>query len=295
VVASAIKRPSATVTDPSSNASAGLAGALAAVIVAIARRTHGGDVVRVLAAGSSESLEADLRGARGDDTASNEPDPWRALTLTVRVDDDAFAARLVVCHEQALVAPDPPWTRQVLSRLGPTPLSIPIVACQARCTVAECAELRTGDVLLPEAWPLGRGKNGGLAGPVLLAAPGSDAVGVRAVLSDDGRLVLSGEVEPLAAAEARMAESDESEGGALLAAIGDVPVIVRVELGEARMAARDWASLGRGDVVTLGRRVGEQVVLRVGGIPVARGQLVEVDGHVGVRIDERISEERTTA
>ncbi len=295
VVAGAIRRPPARVIDPSSEASASLAGALAAVIVAIARRAGGGDAFRALAAGPAGSLEADLRHTVGDDTALSGPDPWRALTFAVRVDDDLYAARLVVWHEQALLAPDPPWTREVLSRLGPTPLSIPIVACQTWSTVAECAELRTGDVLLPEAWPLGRGKNGRMIGPVLLAAPGSDAVGVRAVLNDEGDLVLSGEVEPLSAAEARMAESDESEGGALITAIGDVPVVVRVEIGEARMAARDWASLGRGDVVTLGRRVGEQVVLRVGGIPVARGQLVEVDGHVGVRIDERITEERTTA
>jgi flagellar motor switch/type III secretory pathway protein FliN len=78
----------------------------------------------------------------------------------------------------------------------------------------------------------------------------------------------------------------------LIDAIGDVPVLVRVELGEARMAARDWAAVGKGDVVTLGKRVGESVVLRVGGVPVARGDLVEVDGEVGVRIVERLAGDR---
>ena len=105
--------------------------------------------------------------------------------------------------------------------------------------------------------------------------------------------MLSGELEPLWAAETEMA--DPGSTAALLDAIGDVPVVVRVEIGEARMPARDWASLGRGDVIALGRPVGEQVVLRVGGVPVARGQLVEIDGEVGVRIDERIAEDRTTA
>ena len=52
-----------------------------------------------------------------------------------------------------------------------------------------------------------------------------------------------------------------------------------------------WAVLARGDVVTLGRRVGEPVLLRVGGIPVARGDLVEIDGEVGVRIVERLAED----
>jgi flagellar motor switch/type III secretory pathway protein FliN len=37
--------------------------------------------------------------------------------------------------------------------------------------------------------------------------------------------------------------------------------------------------------------VGEAVVLRVGGVPVARGDLVEIDGEVGVRIVERLAED----
>jgi flagellar motor switch/type III secretory pathway protein FliN len=117
--------------------------------------------------------------------------------------------------------------------------------------------------------------------------------GVRALFGDDGRLVLSGEIEPLSAAEADM--SDAEETGAILSAVGDVPVVIRVEIGEARMPAREWASLRPGDVITVGRRVGEQVVLRVGGVPVARGQLVDVEGEVGVRIDERVAEAGTTA
>jgi flagellar motor switch/type III secretory pathway protein FliN len=57
------------------------------------------------------------------------------------------------------------------------------------------------------------------------------------------------------------------------------------------MAAREWAALTSGDVVSLGRRVGEAVVLRVGGVPVARGDLVEIDGEVGVRIVERLADD----
>ena len=64
--------------------------------------------------------------------------------------------------------------------------------------------------------------------------------------------------------------------------------------GEATMAAREWAALGRGDVVALGRRVGEPVLLRVGGVIVARGDLVEIDGEVAVRIVDRVQGEWTT-
>jgi flagellar motor switch/type III secretory pathway protein FliN len=46
--------------------------------------------------------------------------------------------------------------------------------------------------------------------------------------------------------------------------------------------------LAKGDIITLGRRVGEHVVLRVSGVPIARGDLVQIDGEIGVRIVERL-------
>ena len=80
----------------------------------------------------------------------------------------------------------------------------------------------------------------------------------------------------------------------LVDAVGDIPVVVRVEIGEATMTAREWAALRPGDVVTLGRRAGEHVVLRAGGVPVARGELVTVDGEVGVRVVERFGGDVTS-
>ena len=59
---------------------------------------------------------------------------------------------------------------------------------------------------------------------------------------------------------------------------------MRVELGTVEMKAREWAELGPGDVIALGRRVGDPAILRVGGVELARGELVQVDGEYGVRI-----------
>ena len=70
-------------------------------------------------------------------------------------------------------------------------------------------------------------------------------------------------------------------------ALLDAPVVVRVEIGVCEMPAREWAALGRGDVVTLGRRLGEPVVLRIGGVEAAIGELVQVEGEVAVRILQR--------
>lgn len=72
-----------------------------------------------------------------------------------------------------------------------------------------------------------------------------------------------------------------------LEVLEDAPVVVRVELGSVEMKAREWAELAPGDVIALGRRVGDAAILRVGGVELARGELVQVDGEYGVRIVAR--------
>lgn len=275
VLARVVRRPVPRAIDPTATAGAASSGAFAAVVAAVLRRAHAGGRVRVLAAGPSMGLENDVRRAAPD---------AQALTLTVLVDDEAFEARVVAAPSAMLASASRPWTGGDLAALGVLPLEVPVVACACASTVAEVASLGVGDVLLPGPWPLKRAP-AGLSGPVLLAPAGGD-VGISAHLGDDGRLVLRGGAEPLGKAEATM---DAGAGKAeLVDAVGDVPVVIRVEIGEARMAAREWARLGAGDVVALGRRIGEKVVLRVGGVPVARGDLVDVEGEVGVRIVERL-------
>ncbi|HEX3770954.1 MAG TPA: FliM/FliN family flagellar motor switch protein [Polyangiaceae bacterium] len=281
LVARVLRRPLAKVSGRLDRDAAGpVAGAVAAVVMAAARRAPAdGPLPVVIAAGAAEDLEPRF------------VDPeraWLAVALTVLVDDDAFDARAVVARDVAETAAPPAWTPADLASLGGTPLGVPLVACTTTMTLAALGELRAGDALLPGSWRLAASAGRELTGEVVLAAPSASA-GVRARLVEGGRLVLSGEVVPLgdgAGDNEAMTDSDGKEP--LLDTLGDVPVVVRVEIGEARMAAREWASLGPGDVVTLGRRVGELVVLRVGGVPVARGELVNVEGEVGVRIAERI-------
>lgn len=106
--------------------------------------------------------------------------------------------------------------------------------------------------------------------------------------------MLRGEAEHLGEMpEPETATGDAADVDALVENVGEIPVVVRVELGEATMTARQWAALGKGDVVALGRRLGEPVVLRVGGVPVATGELVEIEGEVGVRIVARTAGDTT--
>ena len=75
-------------------------------------------------------------------------------------------------------------------------------------------------------------------------------------------------------------------------AVLEAPVVVRVELGQVSMPASDWAKLRPGDVIETGQRIAEPVVLRIAGRAVARGELVDVDGELGVRIQELVGEKR---
>jgi flagellar motor switch/type III secretory pathway protein FliN len=82
------------------------------------------------------------------------------------------------------------------------------------------------------------------------------------------------------------ASSDEAGDGPVADALADAPVVVRVELGTVTLSAREWASVRTGDVLTTGTRIAERATLRVGGMVVARGELVDVEGEIGVRIHE---------
>jgi flagellar motor switch/type III secretory pathway protein FliN len=64
------------------------------------------------------------------------------------------------------------------------------------------------------------------------------------------------------------------------------PVVVHVEVGSVTLTARQWAEVRPGDVLETGVTVGGPVVLRALGREIARGELVDVDGEIGVRIQE---------
>jgi flagellar motor switch/type III secretory pathway protein FliN len=67
--------------------------------------------------------------------------------------------------------------------------------------------------------------------------------------------------------------------------IEDVPVEVAVEVARVRLSVRELLDLAPGAVVPMGAPVGP-VELRAGGRRVARGELVDIDGELGVRVTE---------
>jgi flagellar motor switch protein FliM len=76
-------------------------------------------------------------------------------------------------------------------------------------------------------------------------------------------------------------DANRPEGGDLLA---DIPLQLAVELARVPVTADEVVALKVGQVIELHRSPGEPVELSVNGKVVARGELVEVEGQLGVRV-----------
>lgn len=77
-----------------------------------------------------------------------------------------------------------------------------------------------------------------------------------------------------------------------LAALGDIPVKVEAVLGGASMRVDALLATGPGSIIELDRRVGEPVDVVVNGRLMARGELVLVDGALGVTLTEIARQKR---
>ncbi len=71
-----------------------------------------------------------------------------------------------------------------------------------------------------------------------------------------------------------------------LGVLRDVQLDVRIELGKTRMRIQDVLTLARGSVVELDRLAADPVDIIINDRLVARGEVVVIDGNLGVRIDE---------
>ena len=270
IASRALRQKGPRVTDASRVASPALAGATAAVIASALRRAHTGAALRVVAAGPGHALARDL--------ATTSPDATTAW-LTVVVGDDAYEARVTVPDAASLATEADAPIDAALLALGDAPIALPLVVATTLATRADLAMLARGDAFVPTGLQL---TGDPLVGKVALVAPRGER-GLGADLAEGGRLVVRGlETHSW---EFRMANETSTNPTAVV--LEDAPVVVRVELGAVELTARDWANLAPGDVLTLGRKLGDAAVLRVGGVEVARGELVSVDGEYGVRILSR--------
>jgi len=169
---------------------------------------------------------------------------------------------------------------------------------RAEVNAADVERLGSGDVVLLDeltARPdqgqggtarvrVGVGKAGWFESEIVVEGGGFRAKVGSVVLGDEARhgqepSSVGNENEP--AAEAPQEEGAAADGADL---INDIPLQIVVELARIPVTAEQVVALKVGQVIDLNRVPGEPVELSVNGKVVARGELVEVEGHLGVRI-----------
>jgi type III secretion system YscQ/HrcQ family protein len=142
---------------------------------------------------------------------------------------------------------------------------------------ADLAGLAAGDVVLFERF----GVRDARGGPVTLRLGRG---GFAARLDGDALTVLEGfRLNP----GATTMESDPTQKNDAASAdqlLRELPVEVVCELGRVTMSGRELLELRPGAVIPAGRPLAGPVDLTVGGRVVARGELVDVEGEIGVRI-----------
>ncbi len=107
---------------------------------------------------------------------------------------------------------------------------------------------------------------------------------VPSAFDEEQPVAVSAEIaEPVAAAVAPVALANS--------ALSDIPVKVEAVLGGASMRVDALLATGPGSVIELDRKVGEPVDLIVNGRLLARGELVLVDGLLGVTLTEIVKGE----
>jgi flagellar motor switch/type III secretory pathway protein FliN len=262
-----------------SSIDAALRGAGAALVLELARRAARAEAPELLGEGAV-------------------PGGWLLYGgVSVRLGSKLYRVEVCVALERA----GQPGLRAPieLGRLGALRLRVPWVGAVSQVELAVLEALAPGDVWLPgaDAWVAGEAP---LFGGLLAPARSRRGMPVRV---QAGRTMLGAEVVAVpqdAVLEAPRATSGQLEARSsrnvetgmseqeseLEQVVGETPVVVRLELGVVEMSAAEWAALRPGDVLASGRRLDEGVSLRTGGREIARGELVEIEGEIGVRITQ---------
>jgi type III secretion system YscQ/HrcQ family protein len=193
------------------------------------------------------------------------------------------------------------------SAVSAAAVCLTIDAGAARLTRAELGSLRAGDVVLLDACTVSPDADGRVEGwAYLRSASASGGVGdgpgargpARPSLRWTVRLGPSGalHVESAETVEEELmiparvippgpqAASPAADAEPPAVDVSSLPVDLVLELGRVTVPVAELAGLAPGAVLQTGLPLGAQVTLRVGDRAVASGELVQVDGEVGVRV-----------
>jgi flagellar motor switch/type III secretory pathway protein FliN len=213
---------------------------------------------------------------------------WPRLEVIVALDGREHPLRVwtppSLVHRRPRSAAPPSW----LARLR---IELPLVVAAAPMEPAVLARLQVRDVIVVEA-PAGGAELRVSRGAVgLRVRPGASHAVIE---SSYRRRVKSPSEGPAAAvppfssggaADAQPDASVDASVDALAdALVDDVTAELTVTLGSVALSLRQLTELAVGQVVSLGRPLHGPFELRIAGKPMGRGELVDVEGSLGVRI-----------
>ena len=203
---------------------------------------------------------------------------WLALTCEVRIGDEAGSARVY-----ARAAMLTQGSARALRELPELPLTLVAEVGRAALPRSELASLRQRDIIVLDACALQRDA-GRWLGSVAVHVLGSRTHLVCQIR--DQRLQVERHCRATEPAMTTGRVSQPASNPELGTLALDAPLEIHVELARFSVTLGELQRMTAGDVLQTGQRIGEAVTLRVAGRAIARGELVDVEGEVGVRVTQ---------
>lgn len=289
----------------------------AAALLPLLRELLAGGPVRVGPALAPGELAAHLQPTRGAAEAGGGP--LFCLDATLATARGGGWARLLCESRARFRVPPPPAPKRAPQRhalLASTTVTLTLEAGHGRLALADLLDLRSGDILLLDHF----GPRPVVGGPIEVRV----GTGAFPAHLDGSGVTLLGSFrspfrrEPAPPARSRSAPIDATPQGedspvsdsqsaskppapARAAApsaqpapaeappqtlLQEIPVLVTCEIGRVTMNGQEVLELRPGAVIPVGRPLAGPVDLRVGERLLARGELVDIEGELGVRLTE---------
>lgn len=209
------------------------------------------------------------------------PTPPTGIIATVLFDGKPYTVRCAVARlRPGAIERDPVR----LARLGQVDLRVPLVGALVELARSDLMLLRENDAIVGGGWWFDAQVSGSLG----LAAEGASRAAFFEITGERSAKLTGVRELPLAE-DYTMADTDSDSATTEVAdsvaeAVLDAPVVVRIEVATVSMRAAAFAALRPGSVIETDQRIGQLATLRVAGREIAQGELVTIDGELGVRI-----------
>ncbi|HEY0100556.1 MAG TPA: type III secretion system cytoplasmic ring protein SctQ [Pyrinomonadaceae bacterium] len=206
---------------------------------------------------------------------------------------DALAALEGLRHSPLFAGRERDARRELFKRVAPDVRLRPVLG-ETDVRAIDLADLESGDVVVV-ARPLGRFEAGRLSGRLeMCLGDGAGAIltGTLTMPDDDAAQLLieqikrGGELHGTERWDMEQEQTSDEDSNESAIALEEILLTVRVELAERRLSLDELARLRVGQLLPLGCQATDPVDLVADGRRVARGELVEIEGRLGVRVTQ---------